>query len=122
MSQQYTPLSSPNDQGPVGPRGGSDLCLQAEFHRHWDCIFLASGVCPLVGEAGLASLWEGQIPARSTPVELDLGPLVGRAMSRGVSGGGCGLRKSLGSLSVDGWDCVPALLVVWPEASQHRNL
>ena len=43
-------------------------------------------------------------------------------MSRGMSGGGCGLRKSLGSLSADGWGCVPALLVVWPEASQHWSL
>ena len=32
------------------------------------------------------------------------------------------LGKTLSSLSVDGWDCVPALLVVWPEASQHWSL
>ena len=29
------------------------------------------------------------------------------------------LRNILSSLSACGWDCVPALLVVWPEASQH---
>ena len=29
------------------------------------------------------------------------------------------LRKILSSLSAYGWDCVPALLVVWPEASQR---
>ena len=36
-----------------------------------------------------------------------LGPLVGRALSRG----GCGLGGSQGSLSADGWACVPAQLV-----------
>lgn len=55
-------------------------------------------------------------------MELDLGSLVYSAMPRSVSRGGCGLRKSLGSLSFDGWDCVPALLVVWPEVSQHWSL
>ena len=34
----------------------------------------------------------------------------------------CVLRKTLSSLSADGWGCVPALLVVWPEASQHWSL
>lgn len=28
-------------------------------------------------------------------------------------------KKTLGSLSAGGWGCVSALLVVWPEASQH---
>ena len=55
-------------------------------------------------------------------VELGLGPLVGRVMSRPVSRGGCGLRKSSGSLSAEGWGCVPTLLVVWPEASWHWTL
>ena len=55
-------------------------------------------------------------------MELGLGPLVGSAMSRGVSRGGCELKKPLGSLSVDGWDCVPAPLAVWPEVSQHCSL
>ena len=32
---------------------------------------------------------------------------VDRAASRGVPRGGCGLRKSLGHLSPDGWSCVP---------------
>ena len=50
-------------------------------------------------------------------MELGSGPLVGRVMSKCVSGGSCGLRKSLGRLSADGWDCVPNQLVVWPEAS-----
>ena len=50
-------------------------------------------------------------------VELGLGPLVGRAMFRGSSW----LRKSLGSLSADGWGCVPVQLV-WPKASQHWSV
>ena len=69
-------------------------------------------------EAAQASWWEGLMPAPWW-VELDPGPLVGRAMDRGVSRGSCGLRNSLGSLCADGWGCVPACLVVWPEASQH---
>ena len=32
------------------------------------------------------------------------------------------LRKTLSCLFVDGWGCVPTLLVVWPEASQHWSL
>ena len=55
-------------------------------------------------------------------VELGLVPLVGRAMSRGMFRGSLELRKTLGSLSADGWGCVHLLLVVWPEASQHWSL
>ena len=55
-------------------------------------------------------------------LELDLVPQVGRAVANGVFRGGCGLRKTLGGLSADGWSCVTALLVVWPEASQLCSL
>ena len=65
-----------------------------------------------------ASWWEGLVPALWW-VGLCLVLLVGRAMSRGMSRGVSGLRVTLGSLSADGWGCVPVLLVVWPEASQH---
>ena len=34
-------------------QGRFDLCLQTQFYRLQDCSFLASGVCPLVGGAGL---------------------------------------------------------------------
>ena len=44
------------------------------------------------------------------------------AVSRGMSRAGCGFRKSLGSLSADGWGCVPTQLAAWPEASQHWSL
>ena len=43
-------------------------------------------------------------------------------MSRAMSRGDCGLRKSSGSLSTDEWACVPTQLVVWPETSQHQCL
>ena len=49
-------------------------------------------------------------------MELGLGPLVGRVTSKDMCRAGCGLRKFLGSLSADGWGCVPTLLVVWPKA------
>lgn len=64
---------------------------------------------------------EGLVPAHWW-VELSLVPLVDRAMSRSMSRGSCGLRKSLGSLSSDGWGCVPTLLVVLPEASYYWTL
>ena len=32
------------------------------------------------------------------------------------------LSKTLIHLTVDGWGCVPSLLVVWPEATQHWSL
>ena len=51
---------------------------------------------------GLAHWW----------VELGLILLVGRTV----------LRKMLSSLSADGWGCLLALLVVWPEVSQHWSL
>ena len=55
-------------------------------------------------------------------MELGLVPLVGRALSRGVFNGSYGLRKTLGCLSADAWGCVPALLVVRTEVSQHWSL
>ena len=51
-------------------------------------------------------------------VDLGLDPLVSRAVSREVSRGSCGVRKSLGCLSADKRGFVPTLLVVWPEVSQ----
>ena len=61
-------------------------------------------------------------------------PLVGGAESWPSSGQCCldihrvmyrsswGLRKSLGSLSADGWGCVPAQLAARPDVSQHWHL
>ena len=59
---------------------------------------------------------------QSLPAEgvvLGLGLLVIRAVSRGIYRGDCELRKTLSSLSLDGWDYVSVFLVIWPEASQH---
>ena len=53
-----------------------------------------------------ASVWEGLVPAHWW-VELGLVPLMGRAMSRGVFSGDCELSATLGSLTADGWGCVP---------------
>ena len=46
-------------------------------------------------------------------VGLDLVFLVGRAMSGCVFWHVCELSMILGSLSANGWGCVPVLLVVW---------
>ena len=46
-------------------------------------------------------------------VGLTLVLLVGRAASGGVFWGVCELSMTLGSLSANGWGCVPVLLVVW---------
>ena len=45
-------------------------------------------------------------------MRLDLVFLVGTSMSGGVFWGVCGLIMILGSLSANGWVCVPVLLVV----------
>ena len=46
-------------------------------------------------------------------MRLDLGFLVGRTVSGGVFWAVCDLVMILGSLSANGWGCVPVLLVVW---------
>ena len=48
---------------------------------------------------------------------LDLVFLVDRSTSCGVFWGVCGLIMILGSLSANGWGCVPVLLVVWHRVS-----
>ena len=50
-------------------------------------------------------------------VGLDLVFLVDRAASGGVFLSVCELSMTLGSLSANGWGCVPVLLVVWHGAS-----
>ena len=46
-------------------------------------------------------------------VGLDLVFLVGRAVFSGMFWSVCELSMILGSLSANGWGCVPVLLVVW---------
>ena len=50
-------------------------------------------------------------------MRLDLLFLVSRTMSGGVFWGVCELIMILGSLSANGWGCVPVLLVVWRRVS-----
>ena len=42
--------------------------------------------------------------------------LMGRVTLGGVFWGVCELTMTLSSLFVNGWDCVPISMVVWPEA------
>ena len=51
-------------------------------------------------------------------MRLDLVFLVGRTMSGGVFWGVCEFIMILGSLSANGWGCVPVLLVVWHRLSR----
>ena len=50
-------------------------------------------------------------------MRLDLVFLVVRTASGGVFWGFCDLTMNLGSLSANGWGCVPLLLVVWHRVS-----
>ena len=50
-------------------------------------------------------------------MRLDLVFLLGRTTSSCVFWGACGLIMILGSLSANGWGCVPVLLVVWHRVS-----
>ena len=68
-----------------------------------------------------ASWWKRLVPIHWW-VELGLVPLACSAKVRSMFRDSSGLRKVLGSLPVDDWGCVPILLVVWPEASQHWSL
>ena len=49
-------------------------------------------------------------------MRLDLFFLLGRSVSSGVFWGVCDLIMIFGSLSANGWGCVPVLLVVWHRA------
>ena len=89
-------------------------------------VFLASVLCPLVNEADLRSLH--RLPGGK---DLFLPTHVSRWVlylwwvglcQRVCLVGNCGLRKTSGFLAAAGWGCVPSLLVVWPEASQHWSL
>ena len=50
-------------------------------------------------------------------MRLDLVFLLGRTVSGGVFWDICDLIMILGSLSANGWSCVPDLLVVWHRVS-----
>ena len=70
-----------------------------------------------VGSVGVyASWWRGLVPVFLW-IRLDLVFLVGSTMSGGVFCGFCELSMILGSLSANGWVCVPVLLFVWHAVS-----
>ena len=77
-------------------------------------------VCPLwlrlVQWVVQASWWRGLVPVFWW-MRLDLVFLVGTSTSVGMFWGVCGLIMILGSLSANGWGCVPVLLVVWHRVS-----
>ena len=50
-------------------------------------------------------------------MRLDLVFLLGRTASGGVFAVACDLIMILGSLTANGWSCVPVLLVVWHRVS-----
>ena len=50
-------------------------------------------------------------------MRLDIVFLVGRTTSGGMFWGVCDLVMISGSLSANGWGCVPVLLVVWCRVS-----
>ena len=105
--------SSGQARGLAGPWVGPALLWVAWICRLCDCTSLAFGVCPwsvrLVWRPVPASWRPGPESARWC-VGLGLGPLVGLAKSRGVSGVSCGLRRSLGP--AHGWGCCSYQLVV----------
>ena len=53
-------------------------------------------------------------------VGLDFVFLMGSALSSGVFWGELKLSMILGSVSANGWGCVPVLLVVWHGVSSTR--
>ena len=82
VSQNLCWPASGQGRGPACPRVVSGLLLAGWVCRLWDCGFLASGICPLVGEAGLeasAGFLEGKASAC---------PLVGGAGSWPAGGQG----------------------------------
>ena len=86
-------------------------------------ILFTSGVCPLVGEAGLEA-WLDFLAGGACVwwIELGHGTLVVRVISRVESRGSSGLRKILDRLSSHWWGCLFTPLFVWPMVSQHWSL
>ena len=92
------------------------FCVCGLLSAGWRLIVPpASDICPLVGEIGSEASTRLLVGGTGTC------PLVGGAgfCALGGQSRAMGLRTTLASLSVDEWGCVPILLVVWPEISQH---
>lgn len=95
MSQQYPCFLSPKDQKLAGPSLGSYLCLYTQFCKLQDHSFLpsVSGACRLSRGLYRLPVGGGVLVSVHGWVELGLGPLGGKAMSRGMSRDSCGLWK-----------------------------
>ena len=96
------------------------LCLGPPFHRLLVRISYCFWCLPPVAKVGsvccVGFLVEGLVPVLWS-MRLYLVFLVDRSTSSGVFWGVCDLIMILGSLSANGWGCVPVLLVVWCRVS-----
>ena len=117
----------PKGQGPACPRVVSVLCFLTQSAGCRAVVFLLMRSSPhlLVGETDLEAC--ADFLARGVcPCSLLGGAgswsSSGRALSRGMYRVSCGLRKSLGSLSTEGWVCVPTHLLFSLGASYHWSL
>ena len=90
------------------------VCLGSSFRRLQVCSSCCILCLPPVGCIGF--LWRGLVPVFWW-MRLVLVFLVRRTVSDSVFWGVCELSMILGSLSADGWGCVPVLLIVWHRVS-----
>ena len=89
---------------------GSPFCrLQVHSSRYFWCL-PPVGVAGSVACVGFLAEWTVSCVLVGG---LYIFLLVGKAASGGVFFNVCDLSMTSGSLSANGWDCVPVLLVVW---------
>ena len=96
------------------------LCLGSLFCRLQVCssrCFWCLSPVAKVGSVGCVGFLVEGTGTCVLAMRLDLVFLVGRTMSCGVFWCVCELIMILGSLSANGWVCVPVLLVVWHRVS-----
>lgn len=106
----YPPLFILQEPGPSWSQGSDWPTFGDTVCRLQDVNFLTPGGLDWSTSSCRTSGGRGWFP---TPkwMELGISPLVGRAVSRGVCGCSCGIRKSLSSLSADEWGCFPTYLL-----------
>ena len=96
------------------------LCLGSPFHRLQVCNSRCVWCLPQVGEVGSVACVGFLVEGIGACVLVGgAGSCLsgGQGFSSGAFWGVCELSMILGSLSVNGWVCVPVLLVVWHGAS-----
>ena len=64
--------------------------------------------------------WHERLVPAHWLVDLVLGPLVGRVVSRDTSRGSIGFRKSL--ITAGNWGCILPCWAIWPEVFQNWSL